>query len=101
MREPVKFNAFGQQVIARELFIDILLVRIRFIIEMVWWIGLAPWEYEFPFPGCLIPTFLEYQSGCASPSSSTPSVSRSNLLQGNLAHKKQSPPPRTTIGPYA
>jgi hypothetical protein len=43
----------------RELFIDNPLVRIHFIIEMIWWIGLAPWEFEFPFPGSLIPTFLE------------------------------------------
>ena len=30
------------------------LVRIRSIIEMIWWIGLAPWEFEFPSPGSLI-----------------------------------------------
>ena len=24
-----------------------------------WWTGLAPWEFEFPFPGSLIPTFLQ------------------------------------------
>jgi len=28
-----------------------LLVRVHFIIEMIWWTGLAPWEFEFPFPG--------------------------------------------------
>ena len=26
---------------------------------MVWWTGLAPWEFEFPFPGSLISTFLQ------------------------------------------
>ena len=26
--------------------IDNLLVRIHFIIEMIWWTGLAPWEFE-------------------------------------------------------
>ena len=31
----------------RYFFIDILLVRIRFIIEMIWWTGLAPWQFEF------------------------------------------------------
>jgi len=41
----------------REYFIDNLLVRIHFIIEMIWWTGLAPWECEFPFPGSLISTF--------------------------------------------
>jgi len=41
----------------RDFFIDNLLVRIHFIIEMIWWTGLAPWEFEFPFPGSLISTF--------------------------------------------
>jgi hypothetical protein len=30
----------------REVFLDNLLVRIRFIIEMIWWTGLTPWEFE-------------------------------------------------------
>jgi len=42
----------------REFFIDNLLVPIHLIIEMIWWTGLAPWEFEFPFPGSLISTFL-------------------------------------------
>jgi len=41
----------------REFFIANLLVRIHFIIEMSWWTGLAPWEFEFPFPGRLLSTF--------------------------------------------
>ena len=36
-------------VTGREFFIDNLLVRIRFIIVMIRWTGLAPWEFEFPF----------------------------------------------------
>ena len=49
-----RFNA------ARERFfsIDNLLVRIHFIIVMIRWTGLAPWEFEFPFPGSLTSTFL-------------------------------------------
>ena len=39
-------------------FIENLLVRIHLIIEMIWWTGLAPWEFEFPCPGSLISTFL-------------------------------------------
>jgi len=38
----------------REFFIDNLLVRIHFIIvmiRMIRWTGLAPWEFEFAFPG--------------------------------------------------
>ena len=37
----------------REFCIDNLLVRIHYIIEMIWWTGLAPWEFVFPFPGSL------------------------------------------------
>ena len=40
-------------------FIANLLVRIHFIIVMIRWTGLAPWEFEFPFPGSLTSTFLE------------------------------------------
>ena len=35
-------------VIEREFFIDNLLVQIH---RCFWWTGLAPWEFEFPFPG--------------------------------------------------
>ena len=42
----------------REFFIDNLLVRIHYIIVMIKWTGLAPWEFEFPFPGSLASTFL-------------------------------------------
>jgi len=43
----------------REFFIDNLLVRIRFIVVMIMWTGLAPYEFEFPIPGSLTSTFLE------------------------------------------
>jgi len=43
----------------REFVIDNLLVRIHCIIVMIRWTGLAPWEFEFPFPGSLTYTFLE------------------------------------------
>jgi len=42
----------------REFVIDNLLVRIHFIIVMIRWTGLAPWEFEIPFPGSLKSTFL-------------------------------------------
>jgi len=43
----------------REFFIDNLLVRIHFIIDMILVDRpFAPWEFEFPFPGSLIFTFL-------------------------------------------
>ena len=40
-----------------------LLVRIHFIIVMIRWTGLAPWEFEFPFPGSLTSTFLQDLGG--------------------------------------
>jgi len=43
----------------REFFIDNLLVRVHFIIVMIRWTGLAPWEFEFPFQGSLTSTFLK------------------------------------------
>ena len=42
----------------REFLIDNLLVRIHSIILMIRWTGLAPWRFEFPFPGSLTSTFL-------------------------------------------
>ena len=42
----------------REFFIDNLLVRVHFITEMIRWTGLAPCEFEFPFPGSFASTFL-------------------------------------------
>ena len=35
------------------------LVRIHFIIVVIRWAGLAPREFEFPFPGSLTSTFLD------------------------------------------
>ena len=43
----------------RELFIGNLLVRIHFIIVMIKWIGCAPWEFEFSFPGSLISILVQ------------------------------------------
>ena len=41
-----------------DLCIDNLLVRIHFIIVMIRWTGLAPWEFDFSFPDSLTSTFL-------------------------------------------
>ena len=62
----------------REFFIDNLLVRIHLIIVMIRWTGLAPSEFEFPFPGSLTSAFLAVTTrsdcknvsrwiGCAAP----------------------------------
>ena len=50
----------------RKFFIDNLLVGTHFIIEMFCWTGLAPWEFEFHFPGSLISTFLVGVAGMPS-----------------------------------
>ena len=43
---------------SRDFFIDNLPIRIRFIIVMIRWTGLAPWVFEFPFQGSLTSTLL-------------------------------------------
>jgi hypothetical protein len=37
---------------------SLLTTRIHFIIVMIRWTGLAPWEFEFPFRGSLTSIFL-------------------------------------------
>jgi hypothetical protein len=49
----------------RGFFIDNLLVRIH---RCFWLTGLAPWEFEFLFPGSLISTFLEKELAPQPPS---------------------------------
>ena len=44
--------------VERQFFIENLLVRIHFIIVMIRWTGLAPWDFEFPLSGSLTSTFL-------------------------------------------
>ena len=44
-----------------DFFIDNLLVRIHYILEMIWWTGLAPWEFECPFPGSITFAFPRAQ----------------------------------------
>ena len=51
-------NRWSMPAAEREVFIDNLLVRIHFIIVMVRRTGLAPWKFEFNFPGSLTSTFL-------------------------------------------
>ena len=61
---PQRQNLPSQVGREREFFIDNLLVRAHFIIVMIRWTGLAPWEFEFPFPGSLTPTFLGEVGTC-------------------------------------
>ena len=58
----------------REFFIDNLQVRIQFSIVMIRWTGLAPWEFEFPFPGSLTSTCL------ADPSTLNPDHKLQNMF---------------------
>ena len=41
----------------KKFLIENLLVRIHFIVVVARWTGLAPWDFEFPFPGSLTSTF--------------------------------------------
>ena len=45
----------------REFLVDNLLVRILFFILMIRWTGLAPWEFEFPFPDHLWAGEVDYR----------------------------------------
>ena len=49
-RDPARRQSllFRQQ--RERFFIERQLVRIHIIIEIIWWTGLAPWVFEFPFP---------------------------------------------------
>ena len=72
----------------REFFMDNLLVRVH---RCFWCTGLAPWEFESPFPGSLISTFLGTRHPCVqflSGDGRGDFVRERPLLQGYLAHKK-------------
>ena len=53
----------------RYFFIDNLLVRVHFVIEMIRWTGLVPWEFEFSFSGSLASTFLGGRARSLGPAS--------------------------------
>ena len=86
MREP-----------ARDFFIDNLLVRIHFIIVMIRWTGLAPWELEFPLPGSLTSSFLYESQMQPSPrescSQNTPATKRLQPLVTPHTHNAPRPAP--------
>ena len=80
--------------VEREFFHDTLPVRIHWIIVMIRWTGLAPWEFEFPFPGSLTSTFLArlLTSGSVKQSTVKPNPTR-------LAGLKKSEPITPTPAP--
>ena len=51
----------------RDFLIGNLLTPIHFIMEMIWWTGLAPWEFELPFSGSLISTVLTQSETVSGP----------------------------------
>jgi len=69
-----------------------VLVRIHFIIEMIRWTGLAPWEFEFPFPSSRMSTFFLHPKA----SSRTQEAQIRQDQGGALLrdHTYQSPPER-------
>jgi len=52
------FSHSPRSFLEREFFVDNLLVRNHVIIVMIRWTGIAPWEFEFPFPGSRTSTFV-------------------------------------------
>jgi len=75
-----------EMLIEKEFFIDNLLVRNHFIIVMIRWTGLAPWEFELPFPGSLTSTCLMEMLKCAM-ERVDPAGTR---CRANVAHIRQS-----------
>jgi hypothetical protein len=82
VREPTQLRCTPP---GSELDVDlhvVLLVRIHYIIIMIKWTGLAPWEFELAFPSSLTSTSLAASSTwtCAwwprSPKAPTPARSR-------------------------
>ena len=57
---PCLLNPVSCTPVSERVFFDNLLVRIHLIIEMTGRTGLASWEFEFPFSGSRIYTFLVY-----------------------------------------
>jgi len=57
-------------VVFRESLRCVLLLRIHFIIVMIRWTGLAPWEFKFPFPGkrlrCVLAGEVRFRGGLVS-----------------------------------
>ena len=49
----------------REFFLDNLLVRIHFLIVMIRWTGLAPWEFKLRFPGITSTFPLSFFESCS------------------------------------
>ena len=57
---PWRSPPFSRQALKeREIFIDILLVRIHLVIVMIRWTGLVPWEFESLVMLSLASTFLD------------------------------------------
>jgi len=74
----------------REFFADNLLVRHHFIIVMIRWTGLAPWEFEFPFPGSLTSTFLQVGDLTEAVSDMERALSSSERLVGKSFRSRSS-----------
>ena len=87
-------------VLQREFFIDNLLVRIHVIIGMNRWTGLAPWEFEFPFPGSLTSTFLVHASPLLSIALDCSGLLRRNVkrFRGGLVFKAHRLVYHSTLG---
>ena len=83
----------------KEFLIDNLLVRVHFVIEMIWWTGLAPWEFKKSlFQAAVyllnhLPQCRSFWSGSRRPRQ-LPSLPSK---QGYLAHKTPPPPWDPTV----
>ena len=85
----------GGPILSREFFVHNLQVR-GFIIEMIWWTGLAPWEFDFLVLGSLSSTLLDSVFSSFEPAShlfdGSGDVRDDVGLQGYLAPEKTPTP---------
>ena len=65
---------------------------------MIRWTGLAPWEFEFPFPGSLTSTFLQVAQKY---STEVEEIMSNRENKGKLIHKVYEPYIRALLGTAA
>ena len=57
---------------------------------MIWWTGLALWEFEFPFPGSLALTFLVQAAYINEKEAEWRAAEAQRLLQAPPPHRESS-----------
>ena len=86
--------------VEKEFFIVNLLVRVHFIMAMIRWTGLAPWEFGFPFPGSLTSTFQVVHGGHLILKFRGFLLLANHTVEYDPFHQKSTCLAQLTLGPY-